>query len=166
MACEGTICVILPFLAGGAYIAIMLAVAGVPQLLTHYLESRNRQRDRQEDIAAAEQRRREDIDAAEQRRREDIAVAEQRRREDMEASERRRLENREIAERRHQETIAILGNTANLVAALLQNQQSAPAQAVAIAELQQSVAELTRMVSDMQHKMQNGNGSAPAQSND
>lgn len=163
MDCAGTICVILPYLAGGAYIAIMLAVVGVPQLLTHYLENRNRQRDRLEDIAAAEQRRREDRDAAEQRRRDDQATEERRRREDQAA-----------AERRHQETLALLNNTANLMVALLDNRQSAPGpdQAAAIADLQQSVAQLTQMVGDIQHKIQNGNGNAagngntPAQSND
>lgn len=166
MDCAGTICVILPYLAGGAYIAIMLAVVGVPQLLTHYLENRNRQRDRLEDIAAAELRRREDQAAAEQRRRDDQAIEERRRREDQAA-----------AERRHQETLALLNNTANLMVALLDNRQptpavSDPAQAAAIADLQQSVAQLTQMVGDIQHKMQNGNGStpgngnAPTQSND
>ena len=162
MTCAGTICAVLPFLAGGAYIAIMLAVVGVPQLLIHYFDHRSRHRDRQEDLAIAAERRREDLAAAEQRRQED----EQRRRED----EQRHREDTAAAERRHQENMAMLGVTLNamttMAAAMMDNRQPAPppadsAQAAAITDLQQSVSELTQMVSEMRQQIQHGSVNDP-----
>lgn len=43
-----TCCSTLQYLEGAAYIAIVLAVLGVPQLLTHYFDRRDRRRDRAE----------------------------------------------------------------------------------------------------------------------
>ena len=45
---------ILKYLAAGAYIAIMLAVLGVPQLLSSYFDIRERRRERAEAAANAE----------------------------------------------------------------------------------------------------------------
>ena len=44
-------CSPLQYLEGAAYIAIVLAVLGVPQLLTYYLDQRNRRNERREDLA-------------------------------------------------------------------------------------------------------------------
>ena len=51
---------ILKYLAAGAYIAIMLAVLGVPQLLSSYFDIRERRRERQEAEAGAERRHQEE----------------------------------------------------------------------------------------------------------
>ncbi|MYC33155.1 MAG: hypothetical protein F4X64_08270 [Chloroflexi bacterium] len=61
-----TCCSTLQYLEGAAYIAIVLAVLGVPQLLTHYFDRRDRRRDR----AEAERIRREEREAAERRHQE------------------------------------------------------------------------------------------------
>ena len=52
-ACAGTTCAVLPHFAVGAYIAIMLAVVEMPQLLIHHIDHRRRQRNRQDDLAIA-----------------------------------------------------------------------------------------------------------------
>lgn len=62
-----TCCTTLQYLAGAAYIAIVLAVFGVPQLLTYYLDRRDRRRDRQEERAEAERVRRDERADAERR---------------------------------------------------------------------------------------------------
>ena len=49
-------CTALQYLEGAAYIAIVLAVFGVPQLLIYYLDRRDRRRDHQEERAEAERR--------------------------------------------------------------------------------------------------------------
>ena len=91
---------LLKYLEAGAYIAIMLAVAGVPQMLSSYFDIRARRQDLATAEANAERRHREDAE----RRREDA----ERRRED---AERRR----EDAERRHQEMMlmmaGVIGNS-------------------------------------------------------
>lgn len=51
-----TCCSTLQYLEGAAYIAIVLAVFGVPQLLGYYFDRRDRRRDRQEERAEAERR--------------------------------------------------------------------------------------------------------------
>lgn len=61
-----TCCSTLQYLEGAAYIAIVLAVLGVPQLLTHYFDRRDRRRDR----AETERIRREEREAAERRHQE------------------------------------------------------------------------------------------------
>ena len=62
-----TCCSALQYLEGAAYIAIVLAVFGVPQLLTYYLDRRDRRRDRREERAEAERVRREERADAERR---------------------------------------------------------------------------------------------------
>ncbi len=62
-----TCCTALQYLEGAAYIAIVLAVFGVPQLLTYYLDRRDRRRERREDRAEAERARREERAEAERR---------------------------------------------------------------------------------------------------
>ena len=102
---------LLKYLEAGAYIAIMLAVAGVPQMLSSYFDIRTRREDRRED----QRLRREEQAAAE-------ANAERRHREEAERrreeAERRREDaerHREEAERRHQEMMlmmaGVIGNS-------------------------------------------------------
>lgn len=117
-----TCCSTLQYLEGAAYIAIVLAVFGVPQLLSHYFDRRDRRRDRQEERAEAERVRREDRELADQARRED----------------------RESAERRHQETMtALMGTLTALTAVLERNGHSVPTdQSAVIEDLQYRIAEL------------------------
>ena len=56
-------CSPLQYLEGAAYIAIVLAVLGVPQLLTYYLDQRNRRNERREERADAERRHQETLAA-------------------------------------------------------------------------------------------------------
>ena len=113
---------LLETLEAGAYIAIMLAVAGVPQMLSSYFDIRARRHDQavaeinaerrhREERAAeerhhqeAESRRREEAELRRreesERRREERAEAERRR----EESERQRREERAEAERRYEES--------------------------------------------------------------
>ena len=128
-----TCCTTLQYLEGAAYIAIVLAVLGVPQLLTHYFDRRYRRRDR----AEAERIRRQDLATAERIRREEREAAEQARREEREVAERTRREEREAAERRHQEMMTVL------IGLLERNGHSAPTdQSAAIEQLQRRIAEL------------------------
>lgn len=115
-------CSALQYLEGAAYIAIVLAVFGVPQLLTYYLDRGGRRRDRREDRAEAERVRREDRAEA----------------------ERVRLEERAASERRHQETMAALTGTITALTAILErNGHSAPTdQSAVIEQLQRRIAEL------------------------
>ena len=69
-----TCCSALQYLEGAAYIAIVLAVFGVPQLLTYYLDRRDRRRDRREDRAEAERARREERAEAERRHQETMTA--------------------------------------------------------------------------------------------
>ena len=69
-----TCCTALQYLEGAAYIAIVLAVFGVPQLLTYYLDRRDRRRDRREDRAEAERARREERAEAERRHQETMTA--------------------------------------------------------------------------------------------
>lgn len=116
-----TCCTALQYLEGAAYIAIVLAVFGVPQLLTYYLDRRDRRRDRREDRAEAERARREE--------RAEV--------------ERARQEERAEAERRHQETMTALTGTITALTAVLDRNGHTPAdQSAAIERLQQRIAEL------------------------
>ena len=63
-------CSALQYLEGAAYIAIVLAVLGVPQLLTYYFDQRDRRRARGEERAEAERIRREERCEAERRHQE------------------------------------------------------------------------------------------------
>lgn len=105
---------LLQTLEAGAYIAIMLAVAGVPQMLSSYFDIRARRHDQAVAEINAERRHREERAAEErhhqeaelrrreeaERRREERAEAERRR----EESERQRREERAEAERRYEES--------------------------------------------------------------
>ena len=90
----------------------MLAVLGVPQLLSSYFDLRARRLDRLENEANAERRHQENLAAEarreerqEERRREEQRVEGERRREEQRVEEEHRREERrqdsEIAERRH-----------------------------------------------------------------
>ena len=102
---------LLETLEAGAYIAIMLAVAGVPQMLSSYFDIRARRHDQAVAEINAERRHREER-AAEERRHQE---AESRRREESERrredEERRREESerqRREDDRRHQEMMLLL----------------------------------------------------------
>lgn len=69
-----TCCSALQYLEGAAYIAIVLAVFGVPQLLTYYLDRRDRRRERREERAEAELVRREERAEAERRHQETMTA--------------------------------------------------------------------------------------------
>lgn len=158
MTCTAEICAILPYLAAGAYIAIMLAVLGVPQLITYYLDRRNQRRDRKEDQAESERNRNETKSEAERIRQERQAENER---------------NRADAERRHQEMIALLAGLVTpltaMTANLVENRQPpppAPDQSEAIANLQRAVTELTAAFKEMREQIQNGNGRSGAKADD
>ena len=166
--CTSSFCIILLYLQAGAYIAIMLAVLGVPQMLTYYLERRDRRHDQGESRAeedrrhresrAEEERRHRESRAEEDRRhRESRAESERRHQESRAEEERRHRESRAESERRHQETIAIISG---LIAALAGDRQPAPDHSQAIANLQQAVTELTGQVAQLNERIQNGNGSS------
>ena len=121
-----TCCSALQYLEGAAYIAIVLAVFGVPQLLTYYLDRRDRRRDHREERADAERVRQEERADAERVRQEERAEA-----------ERVRQEERAEAERRHHEMMTAL------IAILERNGHSAPPdQSAVIERLQRRIAEL------------------------
>ena len=103
-------CSPLQYLEGAAYIAIVLAVLGVPQLLTHYLDQRNRRKERREDLAEAERIRREE--RAE--------------------TERVRREERADAERRHQETLAALMAAITAMTAIVERNGHTPPEQTAV----------------------------------
>ena len=114
-------CSALQYLEGAAYIAIVLAVFGVPQLLTYYLDRRDRRRDRREDRAEAERVR--------QQERAEV--------------ERVRQEERAEAERRHHETMTALTGTIAALTAILERNGHPPAdQSAVIEQLQRRIAEL------------------------
>ena len=116
-----TCCNALQYLEGAAYIAIVLAVFGVPQLLTYYLDRRDRRRDRREDRAETERARQKERAEAERMRREERAEA----------------------ERRHLETMAVLTGTIAALTAILERNGHTPSdQSTAIEQLQRRIAEL------------------------
>ena len=115
-------CSPLQYLEGAAYIAIVLAVLGVPQLLTYYLDQRNRRNERREDRAEAERIRQENLAEAERIRREERAEA-----------ERVRREERAEAERRHQEMMTAL------IAIVERNGHTPPEQTAVVQELRQRI---------------------------
>ncbi len=110
---------ILPYLEGAAYIAIVIAVLGVPQLLSSYFDIRERRRTREEERRTREDERRADELRrserqserqleAERIRRQERADSERQRMEERAEAERQRVEERAEAERRHQETLTAL----------------------------------------------------------
>ena len=158
MTCTAGICAVLPYLAAGAYIAIMLAVLGVPQLLTYYLDRRNQRRDRKENRAESERNREETKSASERLRQERQAENER---------------NRADAERRHQEMMTLLAGVVTsltaMTANLVENRQPPPPvadQSEAIADLQRAVTELTAAFNEMRQQIQNGGGRAGAKADD
>ena len=123
------------YLSAGAYIAIMIAVLGVPQLLSSYfdLRARRQQEERQEE------RRQEERRQDEERRREERRLEEERRRQDTAA-----------AERRHQELLAAL------IAAISNSNNQGNGQDEFIRTLQQTIEDL-RAEND-RLRQQNGGG--------
>ena len=132
-------CSPLQYLEGAAYIAIVLAVLGVPQLLTHYLDQRNRRKERREDQAEAERVRREE--RAE--------------------TERVRREERADAERRHQETLtALMGAITAMTAIVERNGHTPPEQTAVVRELRQRINRLEAENA----RLRAGNGQNPPES--
>ena len=133
-------CSALQYLEGAAYIAIVLAVLGVPQLLTYYFDQRDRRRARGEDRAETERMRLEERTEAERVRREDRAE-----------TERIRREERIEAERRHHEMMTAL------IALLERNGNASPDQSGVIAQLQLRISELEAENA----RLRNGDGDLP-----
>ena len=119
------------YLSAGAYIAIMIAVLGVPQMLSSYFDLRARR--------LAEERQ-------EERRREERRQDEERRREE-------RREDAEAAERRHQEIMAAL------IAVLSSGRNHGNGQDDLIRTLQQTIEDL-RAEND-RLRQQNGDDNSP-----
>ena len=133
------------YLSAGAYIAIMLAVLGVPQLISSYFDLRARRLDRLENEANAERRHQENL-AAEAHREE---RQEERRREERRQDEERRRQEADAAERRHQELMTAL------IAALSNGRSPGNGQNELIRTLQQTIDDL-RAEND-RLRYQNGN---------
>ncbi len=132
---------VLQHLEAGAYIAIMLAVLGVPQLLSSYFDIRTRRADRREDRAEAEAREA----AREERHRQD----DERRRQD---DERRHQEQREAGERRHQEMMLMLAGV------LRNGRNHDPDQSELIRALQQVIEDLRAENARIRNGRSNGDG--------
>ena len=128
------------YLSAGAYIAIMLAVLGVPQLLSSYFDLKARRIERAENEANTERRHRETLEA--NARREEL-------------QEERRRQDAEMANRRHQELMTLL------VAALNNAGNQGNGQSELIRTLQQTIEDLR--AENVQLRQQNGNG-GPSQS--
>ncbi len=143
-----TCCSTLQYLEGAAYIAVVLAVLGAPQLLTYYFDQRDRRRAGAEDRAEAERVRRDERAAAEQVRRDEHAAAEQVRRDERAAAEQVRREERAESERRHQEMMTAL------IALLERNGLGSPNQSELIEQLRHRIAELEAEVT----LLRNGSG--------
>ena len=145
------------YLQPGAYIAIMLAVLGVPQVLSGYFDRREARLNRQEAEANAERRHQErlDIEARrEERRLEGEERREESRREERAEREERREERRrqesEISERRHQEMMTAL------IAAIRNGRNHENGQSETIRRLQETVENLE--AENARLRQQNGNG--------
>ena len=145
------------YLQPGAYIAIMLAVLGVPQVLSGYFDRRESRLNRQEAEANAERRHQERLDIEARReegRREEVERREERRREERAEREERREERRrqeaEISERRHQEMMTAL------IAAIRNGRNHENGQSETIRRLQETVENLE--AENARLRQQNGNG--------
>ena len=108
------------YLSAGAYIAIMLAVLGVPQLISSYFDLRARRLDRLENEANAERRHQENLAAEarreerqEERRREEQRAEEERRRQEEERRRQEEERRRQEEERRHMEMMTLLAAVLN-----------------------------------------------------
>ena len=143
-------CSPLQYLEGAAYIAIVLAVLGVPQLLTYYLDQRNRRNERREDQAEAERIRKEERAETERIRQETLAEAERIRREERADAERVRREERVESERRHQEMMTAL------IAIVERNGHTPPEQTAVVQELRQRINQLE--AENARLRAGNGNG--------
>ena len=134
------------YLQPGAYIAIMLAVLGVPQVLSGYFDRRESRLNRQEAEANAERRHQErlDIEARREESRREEAERREERRED------RRRQDAEISERRHQEMMTAL------IAAISNGRGHENGQSETIRRLQETVENLE--AENARLRQQNGNG--------
>ena len=167
---------LITYLQAGAYIAIMIAVFGGPQMLSSYFEARNRRADRLENESNTERRHREVMDAEARReeRREERRLEERReerderrqeeeRRQDerrQEAEERRqeaelRRQESEAAERRHQELLTAL------IAAISNGRDRGDDQSRLVETLRQTVEALA--IENARLRQRNGNGNPPPQ---
>ena len=133
-------------LQAGGFIAIMLAVLGVPQLLSSYFDLRARRLDRLENEANAERRHQEMLEENREERREERRREEERRHEERAQEEERRRED----ERRHQELMTLI------VATMNNGRNQNDAQSELIRALQQTVAEL--QAENARLRQRNGNG--------
>ena len=131
---------LIAYLQAGAYIAIMIAVFGGPQMLSSYFEARNRRADRLENESNAERRHREVLDAEARR--------EERRQEE-------RRQETEAAERRHQELMTAL------IAAIGNGRNQGGDQSRLVETLLQRVEALE--AENARLRQQNGNGNPPPQ---
>jgi hypothetical protein len=156
----------LIYLQAGAYIAIMLAVLGVPQLLSSYFDHRARRRDRLENEANAERRHQETMEERREERREARHQEEERRRQEEERRHqeeylrrqemqllRQEIESRSLeSERRHQEMMTLL------IASMSngQNQRSGESQSEIIRSMQETIEGLQS--ENARLRQQNGDG--------
>ena len=124
----------------------MLAVLGVPQLLSSYFDLRARRLDRLENEANAERRHQEMLEESREERREERRREEERRRHE---EERRRDD-----ERRHQELMALI------LAAMNNGRNQNDAQNELVRTLQQTVAALQD--ENARLRQRNGNGDSPS----
>ena len=154
------------YLSAGAYIAIMLAVLGVPQLLSSYFDLRARRIERAENEANTERRHQERL--LEERRREERQEElrreerqeelrreerqEELRREEWRLDEERRRQDAEASERRHHELMT------TLIAALSNGRDQDNGQSNLIRSLQQSIETLE--TENTRLRRENGDGDA------
>ena len=134
------------YLSAGAYIAIMLAVLGVPQLLSSYFDLRARRIERAENEANTERRHQERL--LEERRREERQ--EELRREERRLEEERRRQDAEASERRHHELMT------TLIAALSNGRNQDNGQSELIRSLQQTIETLE--TENARLRRENGDG--------
>jgi uncharacterized membrane protein YhiD involved in acid resistance len=125
----------LEYLQAGAYTAIMLAVLGVPQMLSSYFDLKARRQD-------------------EERRREERRQDDERRRDEHRMEQEIRQRDQEMAERRHQELMTLL------VATINNGNNQGNGQVELIRTLQQTIEDLR--AENAQLRQQNGNGSSSA----
>ena len=142
---------LITYLQAGAYIAIMIAVFGGPQMLSSYFEARNRRADRLENESNAERRHREAMDA--EARREERR--EERRQEERRQEAESRRQEAEAAERRHQELLTAL------IAAIGNGRGQGEGQGRFVETLLQRVEALE--AENARLRRQNGNGNPPPQ---
>ena len=127
---------VLTYLQAGAYIAIMLAVLGVPQMLSGYFDIRERRREREETRVENERARQEQVSSAERRHQEMMAMI-----------------AATIAN--GQEMMATtIANGQELVAAALANSNRGGDDA--IRSLQQEVANLRAEIAELRQERSNG----------